>query len=97
MTLLGLPIVWILPHGLTVRQSYLEVKSTSIRPFLHSKAKINIQVVNKNEFDKPKQIRALMANLIHSLDASSMSLYDKFLNFYEHPQFFLFTIVLVLH
>jgi DNA-directed RNA polymerase len=69
LTLIGLPIVWSLPHGLIVRQSYLEVKSTSIRPFLYSKTKINIQVVNKDKYDKSKQIRALMPNLIHSLDA----------------------------
>jgi DNA-directed RNA polymerase len=34
LTLIGLPIIWTLPHGLTVRQSYLEAKSTSIRPFI---------------------------------------------------------------
>lgn len=34
MTLLGLPIVWNLPHGLVVRQSYLETKSISITPFI---------------------------------------------------------------
>ena len=73
LTLIGLPIVWSLPHGLTVTQSYLEVKSSSIRPFLH-RVKINIQVVNKNKYDKAKQVRALMPNLIHFLDASSLSL-----------------------
>lgn len=89
LTLLGLPIVWFLPHGLVVRQSYLEVKSTSIRPFVYSKAKINIQVVNKDALDKLKQIRAFMPNLIHSLDASSMSLlYNKFHLMYKQPQFF---------
>ena len=88
LTLIGLPIIWTLPHGLTVRQSYLEVKSTSIRPFIYSKAKINIQVVNKEKYDKSKQIRALMPNLIHSLDASSLSLlYDKFNYIFDQPQF----------
>ncbi len=62
LTILGLPIVWTLPHGLTVRQSYLETKSTSIRPYLYSKVRINIQIVNKDKYDKAKQVRALMPN-----------------------------------
>lgn len=87
-TILGLPIVWSLPHGLIIRQSYLEKKSVSIRPFIYSKTKINIQVVNKDKYDKKKQIRALMPNLIHSLDASSLNLlYNKFSQIYEKPQF----------
>lgn len=88
LTIIGLPIIWSLPHGLVVVQSYLETKSTSIRPFEHSKAKINIQVVNRNVLDKGKQIRALMPNLIHSLDASTLSLlYNKFSKIYDKPQF----------
>jgi DNA-directed RNA polymerase len=73
---------------LEVKQSYLEKKSTSITPFLYSKVKINIQVVNKDKYDKSKQIRALMPNLIHSLDASSLSLlYNKMSMIYDNPQF----------
>ena len=53
-TLLGLPIIWTLPHGLIVRQSYLETKSTSIRPFIFSKTKINLQVADKTKLDKAK-------------------------------------------
>lgn len=88
LTVIGLPIVWSLPTGLTIRQSYLETKSTSIRPFLYSKTKINIQIVNRDKYDKAKQIRALMPNLIHSLDASSLSLlYNKFSEFYKNSQF----------
>jgi DNA-directed RNA polymerase len=88
LTNIGLPIVRSLPHGLTVRQSYLEVKYSSIRPFLYSKTKINLQVINRDKYDNAKQIRALMPNLIHSLDASSLSLlYKKFREFYSNPQF----------
>ena len=88
LTLIGLPIVWTLPHGLVVRQSYLEIKSVSITPFLYSKTKINIQITNKDKYDKKKQIRALMPNLIHSLDASSLNLlYNKFSRIYKNPQF----------
>lgn len=74
---LELPIVWTLPTGLTIKQSYLETRSTTITPFMHSKVKLNLKVTIKNKFDKNKQIRALMPNLIHSLDATSMSLLHK--------------------
>ena len=89
LTLLGLPIIWSLPHGLTVKQSYLELKTTSIRPYMYSKTKINIQVKNKDKYDKNHQIRALMPNLIHSLDASSLALlFDAFHKSFEvQPQF----------
>jgi DNA-directed RNA polymerase len=62
-----------------IKQSYLETKSTTITPFMYSKAKLNLKVTIKKKFDKNKQIRSLMPNLIHSLDASSLSLlYEKF-------------------
>jgi DNA-directed RNA polymerase len=55
---------------------------------MYSKVKINIQVINKDKLDKDKQIRALMPNLIHSLDASTLSLlYSKFSKIYHNPQF----------
>lgn len=88
LSLIGLPIVWTLPRGLVVRQSYIETKSVSIRPFLYSKTKIKIQITDKDKYDKNKQIRALMPNLIHSLDASSLNLlYNKFSEIYKNPQF----------
>lgn len=86
---IGLPITWNLPTGLIVSQSYLESKSTSISPFMYSKTKLNIKVSIKGEYDKNKQIRALMPNLIHSLDATSLSLlYESFFNTHPNPQFF---------
>lgn len=92
LNLLELPITWTLPTGLTIKQSYLETKSTTITPFMYSKTKLNLKVTIKDKFDKPKQIRSLMPNLIHSLDGSSLSLlYEQFTNTLslEHiPQFF---------
>lgn len=78
LNVLGLPIVWTLPTGLTIKQSYLETQSTSITPFIHSKVKLNLKVT-KDKYDHNKQIRALMPNLIHSLDSTSLSLlYEQF-------------------
>nr|YP_009543520.1 DNA-dependent RNA polymerase [Coniothyrium glycines]AYU74410.1 DNA-dependent RNA polymerase [Coniothyrium glycines] len=88
---LELPITWSLPTGITIRQSYLESKSTSITPFMYSKVKLNLKVTIKDKYDKKKQIRALMPNLIHSLDASSLSLlYTEFIKSYSYNdvQFF---------
>lgn len=65
--------------GLTIKQSYLETRTTSITPFMYSKIKLNLKVTNKKKLDNKKQIRALMPNLIHSLDAASLALlYTKF-------------------
>lgn len=80
LTMLNLPVIWTLPHGLTVKQSYLEVKSVALRPYMYSKVKINMQVVNKNKLNKNHQVRALMPNLIHSLDATSLSLLNNKFN-----------------
>lgn len=89
LNVLELPIVWSLPSGLTITQSYMETRSTSISPFMYSKAKINLRLSIRDKFDKRKQVRALMPNLIHSLDASSLVLlYSKFSNIYNNPQFY---------
>lgn len=63
--------------GLTIKQGYLETKSASITPFMYSKIKLNLKVTVKDKFDFNKQIRALMPNLIHSLDATSLNLLYK--------------------
>jgi DNA-directed RNA polymerase len=54
-------------------------------PFMYSKTKINLRLTIKDKYDKKKQIRALMPNLIHSLDGGSLSLlYNKFNKFYNN-------------
>lgn len=81
LTALELPITWSLPTGLTIKQSYLQTKSTTITPFMFSKIQLKLKVTIKDKFDANKQIRALMPNLIHSLDGSSLSLlYEQFIN-----------------
>lgn len=83
LNILELPIIWTLPHGLIIRQSYLLTKTTTVMPFMYSKNKINLKVTIKDKYDKNKQIRALMPNLIHYLDGSSLCLFKKFTNIYE--------------
>lgn len=86
---LELPISWALPTGLTITQSYLESRSSSRTPFRYSKVKLNLKVSIKDKFDKNKQVRSLMPNLIHSLDSSSLSLlYEQFSKSYKNCQFF---------
>lgn len=51
---------------------------------MYSKVKINLKLSIKGNYDKNKQVRALMPNLIHYLDASFLSLlFDKFSCLYD--------------
>ncbi len=56
---------------------------------MYSKTKINLRLTIKDKYNKKKQIRALMSNLIHSLDSSLLSLlFNKFFGIYENVQFY---------
>ena len=86
---LNLPITWNLPSGLKISQSYLATDTKEIRPFSYSKTKLILNIVRKNKFDYKRQVRALMPNLIHSLDANSLCTLYKIFNIkFDNPQFF---------
>jgi DNA-directed RNA polymerase len=85
--------MWKAPSGLLIKQSYLAKDTTRIKIFYFffsyyikitkkikkSKSTLNISIVKKNEYDVKKQAIALMPNLIHYLDAASLSLvFDQF-------------------
>lgn len=70
---LNIPITWVLPSGLNVNQYYIDSEAIRLKPFKFRKNTFNIKVKN-NKINKNKQIRALMPNLIHSLDAASLCL-----------------------
>lgn len=70
-------IPWSLPNGLTPLQSYMMVKDVRITPLNYAKHTFYKKIPVKNKDDKKKQMRALMPNLIHSLDAASMFMLRK--------------------
>lgn len=56
---------------------------------MHSKMKVNLKVKFRDKYDRNKQARALMPNLIHSLDASSLTLlYERFLATFSNDKQF---------
>ena len=76
---LNIPIIWRLPSGLEVSQQYLTKNLRQIRPYTYLKTSVTISVTDKLKTLKSKQILALMPNLVHSLDSTSLCLlYDGF-------------------
>ena len=71
---LNISITWALPSGLIVKQYYEDSEAIRLKPFKYRKNTFTIKVRKKNVVNKSKQIRSLMPNLIHSLDAASLSL-----------------------
>lgn len=76
---LNITITWALPSGLTVNQYYLDSEAIRLKPFTYRKNTFNLKI-KINKLNKQKQIRALMPNLIHSLDAASLALIVDMLN-----------------
>lgn len=58
---------------LNVIQPYINSESIKLKPFKPQKNTYSIKLYNK-KINKNKQIKALMAKLIHSLDAASLFL-----------------------
>jgi hypothetical protein len=74
---LNINIPWILPSGLEIRQHYLEFETIKMKPFEFKKNTYNLKLPEMNKLNKRKQVRALMPNLVHSLDASSLALLSE--------------------
>lgn len=62
-----------MPTGLNVNQYYVDSEAIRLKPFKYKKNTFSIKI-NTNKVNKTKQIKALMPNLIHSLDAASLCL-----------------------
>lgn len=82
-------IPWTLPSGLVVKQQYYGDKQIELKPFVYSKNIVNLKITDKSKFNNRKQIRALMPNLVHSLDAASLAiLIDKFFKLEKNKNFY---------
>lgn len=67
----------------------MESKSVTISPFNYNKIKLNLRVSSKNKLFHDKQVRSLMPNLIHYLDAHSMTeIYYSFSSKFYEVQFY---------
>jgi DNA-directed RNA polymerase len=64
----------LLPSGLIVQQQYYAKKLNKYKPHRFSNSLLNFTTLDKNLYNEQKQIRALMPNLVHSLDANTLAL-----------------------
>ena len=78
-TTLNITITWTLPSGLNVKQYYVDSEAIRLKPFKFKKNSYSLKI-KTNKINKAKQIRALMPNLIHSLDAASLALIVEMLH-----------------
>lgn len=78
-TKIGISIPWYLPTGLIAHQSYMALKAIRVKPFNYSNETFSLRIPIRDVYDDKKQKRALMPNLIHSLDSTSLVLMtDKY-------------------
>ena len=83
-SILNISITWAVPSGLNVNQYYLDSEAIRLKPFKYKKNTFTLKIRTK-KINKQKQIRALMPNLVHSLDAASLSLIvNIFFNYNEN-------------
>jgi hypothetical protein len=71
---LNISIPWYLPTGLVVKQKYYANSKVKLKPFIYSKDLLTLNIYIKDKFNTRKQSRALMPNIVHSLDAASLAL-----------------------
>ena len=69
----GLPVTWITPTGMYVRQVYPELKDRRIKTkLLGNTIRMTVKEAVSDKFSRHKQVNAVAANFIHSLDASAL-------------------------
>lgn len=78
-TKIGISIPWYLPTGLIANQSYMALKAIRVKPLNYSNETFSLRIPIRDVYDDKKQKRALMPNLIHSLDSTCLVLMtDKY-------------------
>ncbi len=81
---LGLYIPWKLPNGVIPHLSYMKLRNARLKPLNYSSKTFSFKVPIEGSYDKHKQIRAIMPNLVHSLDAACLSiLINNYFNSYN--------------
>ena len=71
-----LPIEWVTPAGLLVKQAYPERKSKEVKTELYgSILKTRINTDEENTLDPQRQVNGICPNFIHSQDAACLMLY----------------------
>lgn len=87
---LNMPIIWRLPTGLEVSQRYILLKIKKLEPYDFSDRTLNLTMTDKTSINKFKQKNALMPNLVHSLDSTTLFMVynilnysNKYMNFYS--------------
>lgn len=75
----NLPISWNLPTGLVVNQKYMSKETKKIKPYTFSNKTLNLTIISKTKIHSFKQKNALMPNLVHSLDATTIVLLYNYL------------------
>ena len=73
-TALEVPVLWRLPHGAEISQSYLASNKKKITPFSFTKSNYTFIKFVSGSYEGGKQRRSLRPNLVHSLDATSIAL-----------------------
>jgi DNA-directed RNA polymerase len=81
---LNMPIIWRLPTGLVVSQRYVLLKIKKIEPYYYSDRTLNLTMTDKTSINTFKQKNALMPNLVHSLDSTTLFMVFNILNYYDN-------------
>ena len=68
----NIPIVWITPSGLKIKQKYTLSKAQKVSISFDKKSISVVLRTGTDKLDKSKQIQAVIPNIIHSLDASHL-------------------------
>lgn len=69
---LNLPIAWLTPSGLYINQAYKKKMKVKVTNTFNRKKFITLAIPT-NILDQQKQIRGIVPNLVHSLDASILA------------------------